>query len=113
MPPAARAEVDSVPAEIREKWVWTRSWPGPRAGAGPLGGRGGEALLGAMNHLVGQQVGDGLLEDALGAGAHLERARDREGVLDERVVEERYPRLDRGRHGDLVDAHQQQLGQAQ
>ena len=44
------------------------------------------------------------------ADLHLRRQRDRE--LDEVGVEERHARLDRVRHRHLVDAHQQQLGEA-
>ena len=54
-----------------------------------------------------------LLEEVLGTGPDPEVTRQAERQLHQTVIEERDARLDRGRHGDLVDPHEEQLGQAQ
>ena len=78
--------------------------------AEPLLHRRAEALLAAVDHVVVEIRLGGLLQHALAdAVAQLVGRRQPRREVDDVVIEERHACLDRMRHGQLVDAHQQML----
>ncbi len=73
-----------------------------------------EAHLGAGEDLGGDQVGEGGFQDDLGpAAAEAKFVVDgqRQGQLDDAVVEERAPGFERVRHARLIDLDQEVAGQ--
>src|SRR5580692_4540171 len=113
---AEAADIGTIePAAIQEAAAEQFALDPPaKIPAQPLRHRRTEAHLAPVDNFIRDQSRDGPLQQMLGvATADLVGHGNVHGELDQFVIEEWHPRLDRGRHADLVDAHEEQLRQAQ